>query len=431
MELTKRTYDLWMWIAAALIVRLVLMATTAHSDIVFLNFFPEKFAYEGVVDIYRYIDTHFPAGRLWSYYPPLTYFELGCFQWALKPFASGFPEWINQAYSQGLDKWLLANGTSLRVMKYLFLMKVPYLFYDALCLWGAMMMFPNAEHRLRAGVLWMFSPVVLYGTYMFGQADIMPAALVLLSVLVIEKGYAGTGFFFLGMGALFKTFPIFLVPVLLVLVPKSGKELLKCLAAAALPFALVLLPYVLSGSAGAIKSLFPNAYTDYSDRAVDLTWVFLRRGMFGILYASIIGYAWIRSRTAKGKGVLAFALASVLALYALFFAPIHYFLWAVPLLIVAVVRGIIPERLYWLFTGTVFIYGLNSARTTTEIFAPLDPGLFLGLPGLPDMVHNLGIRWGYVMMGAEALFVALCVMTAVALAGESPSFRRILGIRGN
>lgn len=425
---TIRISEIVLWIGVALLLRLTLMFTTAHSDLIFINYFPSKLAYEGVFDIYRYISLHFPVDRVWSYYPPLTYLEIGCFQWVLRPFASGFGSWIQTVYSSGLDNWLISNGSSLSVIRYIFLMKVPYLFYDALLIWALAMMIPGGPARIRGAALWALNPVLLYGIYMFGQMDIMPSAVAALGVLLLMRRQGTWGFIFLGTAALFKTFPLFMVPPLLVVTSRSPKDFLRHSFSAALPMVIVLAPLMLSGGAEVIRSLFPKFYME---GACQSHWLLVRKAAFAVFYILLLIGANRKREKADETAILSVAAASVMVLYVMFFAPVHYFVWAMPLLIAALCSGIIPARLYWGLITLVFVYSLNGARTTTQLFAPLDPVFFLGLPGLPDMMHNIGIRWGYVMLGAELAFTALCVMTAMALAGVSPVCGKILGVRGS
>ena len=72
-----------LWIGAALVLRFIAMGIAIHPDMQFINYFSSKLPYEGVFDIYRYIDINCgPLGpdRSRTYYPPLTYFTLGIFQ---------------------------------------------------------------------------------------------------------------------------------------------------------------------------------------------------------------------------------------------------------------------------------------------------------------------------------------------------------------
>ena len=431
MTITERTIskaDMILWLAAALILRLAAMPIAAHFDLIHINYFPSKLVYEGVWDIYGYINLSFGAEKAWTYYPPLTYFTIGAFQWLFKPIAAGFYGWITAVYAAGLDNWILSNGTSGEFFKYLFLIKAPYLFFDGICFFAIYGLAKSHGSRYKALALWAVNPAVLYGVYMFGQIDIMPASLAVLAVLLMARGKSASGFAVLGVAALFKTFTIFMVPPLLILVSRSWRDLARNAAAAAIPLAVVLVPFFFHSGGEVLGALFPKIYQQ--DAAMGF-WLAVRKAAFLGFYFLLLAGAYKKRGRSGDAGILGVSLAAVLLLYVLFFAPVHYFVWAVPLLVAAVCLGMMPAKLYWALTALVFIYSLNNSGTTTGLFAPLNPAFFLGLPGLPDIMHGLGIRWGYVMLGAELAFIALCVMTAMALAGVSPACGKILGVRGS
>jgi len=414
------------WLSLAAILRLAAIFMAVHSDIVFINFFPGKFASLGVMDIYRYIAVNFPGERIWSYYPPLTYFTLGISQAALASFDPGFAPWISEVYSGGLREWLISYGSSPRFFRYLFLMKAPYIVFDAVCLFAIWDYLHGWNARLRALKLWSLNPVILYGVYMFGQVDIMPAALTVLAVLFARDGKNISSVLLLSCAALFKTFSIFLLPLFVFTGVRSYRDILGRVFLAALPFCLVLVPLVASSGKYALESLFPKFYLSGGSDAVGS---FVRKTIFIMLYLIIAVRCFKRRAAGEADNFLKYSIAVIMAVYVMFFVPVHYFVWVVPLLIIAVARGIIPAWLYWGQIACLFVYNLNSARTTTSLFAPLGPGFFYKLPGLPDLMHKFGIRWGGVMLLAQLLFVLICVVMAMEIVGQIHYFKRSPGLK--
>ena len=410
------------WLSLAVVLRLAATFTAVHSDIVFINFFPSKFAYEGVIDIYRYIDLNFSAERVWSYYPPLTYFTLGISQAALKSFDPGFALWISEVYEGGLREWLTAHGPGIRFFRYLFFMKLPYAVFDAVCFFAIWKYLDDKKARIRALKLWSLNPVILYGVYMFGQVDIMPAALTVLSIFYTKREKFIPAVILLSCAALFKTFSIFLLPLFIVTGVRSYRDVLNRLLLAALPFILVLLPLVMSGGRGSVESLFPGFYLHGNGVLAGL---FVRKIIFIMLYFVIAVRCFRQRGTNEADYLLRYSIAVIMAMYVMFFVPVHYFVWVVPLLIIAVVKGIIPAWLYWGQIVCLFVYNLNSARTTTSLLAPLNPEFFYMLPGLPDLMHKFGIRWGGVMLSAQLLFVLICVIVAMEIIGQIHCLKRV------
>lgn len=70
-----------------------------------------------------------------------------------------------------------------------FIFKIPILLFDCLCTWTLMELFP--QKRKYAILLCFTSPIILYAGYMHGQLDIIPTALLLLSILVLFKKCKG------------------------------------------------------------------------------------------------------------------------------------------------------------------------------------------------------------------------------------------------
>ncbi|HPN72539.1 MAG TPA: glycosyltransferase family 87 protein [Candidatus Omnitrophota bacterium] len=420
-EIKKNWRNFTVWITAGLALRAVMMLAAAHNDIIFINFFPSKMAYSGILDIYGYIAENFPPGRSWNYYPPLTYVFFGVCQMIFKPVNPGFYPWIQDVFSSGLREWLLTNGTSLSVFRYLIIMKSPYLIFDGLCLFCIMNFLKSWKTSQKALKLWCLSPVVLYGAYMFGQFDIIPASLTVFSLLLMEKKRIWQAFFILSLAALFKTFTIFMILPLLIVTTDSKKSLLKSIAAVLMPFVFVLLPfYVLSGE-HVVGSIFPKFY---SGIRLDSGFAF-EKIIFLVLYPVFIANCLVLKKRGREQDIVLTGVSSLMLVYTVFYVPVHYFIWVTPLLILAVCRKDLSERIYWAQVCTLFIYNLNSPGTTTGLLMPVDPSFFGNLPGLPDIMHGFSVRWGGVMLVSRMIFLALCVIVAAGLSGGAECFKKV------
>ncbi|MFH1362974.1 MAG: glycosyltransferase 87 family protein, partial [Candidatus Omnitrophota bacterium] len=382
---------------------------------------PSKLAYSGVVDVYSYINANFPAERIWSYYPPMTHLFLGACQYILKSFNPGFYVWIQEVYTMGLGEWLITNGTSFDVLRYLFFMKLPYIIFDGVCLYSIFRYLDSNSSRKQALRLWSINPVILYGIYAFGQIDLIPAALTALAILMVKEKKTWLAFLILSIAALFKTFTIFLIVPFIIVLTDSRKDLLKNLIAAIVPFVLIFVPFCFSGGKNAINSLFPVFYVNPSS---DVLWYAVQKVIFIGFYAVLIFACFKLKKDQTGSTPLRIAIAVLMLIYILFFVPIHYFVWVIPLLITAVCVNIVPEWLYWIQIVCLFLYNLNSANTTTCLMLPIDPDFFSNLPGLPDIMHGFSIRWGAIMLGARLVFTALCLLIAMGMIGRAPAITK-------
>ncbi|MBU1084261.1 MAG: glycosyltransferase family 87 protein [Candidatus Omnitrophota bacterium] len=415
--------DLTLWIILAVFLRLAAMMIAVHGDSVSVNYSPSELAYKGILDIYRYKrDSVGMIGGWRSYYPPLTYFTVGFFQFISRPLNPGFYAWIHEIYPIGIRPWLVSNGVSFAFFKHLFFMKAPYLLFDTFCLASILGYIGDPRSKIRAFKLWSVNPVILYGVYMFGQADIIPALLTVLAVLAARRHKGPWALMLLSFATLFKTYPMFLILPLLITQSRSLRDYLKGTAAIVLPF-FILLPFYFSSKFAVISSLFPKIY---SEDSLSVDWIFPLKIIFMVLYAFLIGVC-IRSKKRADTEIpaLNLTMAVLMLLYVIFFVHVHYFIWVIPFLVIAVSTGVVSPRLYYVQIVCLFIFNLNSRNTSTALFMPLDPQFFYALPGLPDLMHNISIRWGAVMLAARMCFVVICVMMATDLLGVTAFIKRL------
>ncbi|MBP2657678.1 MAG: prk [Firmicutes bacterium] len=114
------------------------------------------------------------------------------------------------------------GGTSLFFRNILF--KLPNLFFDFMGLYFLMKLYPH--RRKYVGILYFASPIILYSTYMHGQLDIIPTALLLGSIyyLLSKEPFNGSLFTFFLVAALSTKLHILAVlPVLFLYIVKQNE----------------------------------------------------------------------------------------------------------------------------------------------------------------------------------------------------------------
>src|SRR3990167_2507040 len=82
----------------AFLIRLALMPVSAHSDLFFINIFPNLLISEKVFDIASHVQENFKE-RNFTYYSPLTYYTFGFFQWLYHFISPSFSNWMSQLYA--------------------------------------------------------------------------------------------------------------------------------------------------------------------------------------------------------------------------------------------------------------------------------------------------------------------------------------------
>ncbi len=139
-------------------------------------------------------------------YPPLIYLYHGLFSFIFSPL-------INHDIMVKfiIDPIKSLGGT--QVNFYLLLLKLPYLLFDLLG-WYLITKIVAEKHRFTISLLYLFNPINLYASYMIGQFDIIPTVFTLLSLYYYQKNKLSLSAISLGLGALFKIYPLFFLPVL-------------------------------------------------------------------------------------------------------------------------------------------------------------------------------------------------------------------------
>ena len=105
--------------------------------------------------------------------------------------------------------------------------------------------------------LWAFNPVLIYGTYLIGQFDIIVGTLILLSIFFAKKNMKYISVIFIGLGIGFKTVPIVFVLPLILILGSSWKEYLKLLFVLALTICIPISLFLIHSNA-VLYAIFPG-----------------------------------------------------------------------------------------------------------------------------------------------------------------------------
>lgn len=362
--------------------RLVLAGITVHPDLLSISASDFLLGQKGVTNIYEYL-SRAPAngrlievyGRSFFTYPPLAYFVLGFFNFLLFPFLS------SGVYTSFLGG--IATFAGLGFSKDLFFLKLPYLIFD---LGIAVLLFRIFGKEKRkawlAFFLWLFNPVSWYTSFMIGQFDVLPTFLVLLSAFWVIKGRQNLAAFSLGLGASFKVFPLFFLPILILLSGESLWQRIKTGLIGLFPYLLTILPFLPYASfRQAVLFSGPSQKMFFAQILVS--------GAEGI-YLFVLGSVLIYFYAAyKGKKELIWQY--YLWILLLFFSLTHYhpqwFLWITPFLVWGLVKnqfkyGPLALTLFlcWLLTTLLFEPSLSYG-----LFNPLWPQLN-SAPGLSEVL---------------------------------------------
>lgn len=161
------------------------------------------------------------------------------------PYPSGMLFALSLPYA--FFHWAIPSGLAENLHIKLLLLRLPLLFFDILIYILLCKLLPTKEKK----VLWLYfaSPIVLYINYFHGQLDIVPTAILLLSLFLLIKQKFAWSFFVLGLGIATKTHILAVLPFYLLYMYRNrspANQLLKFSLLACVAFILVN-PYLTSG----------------------------------------------------------------------------------------------------------------------------------------------------------------------------------------
>lgn len=368
----------WAIIGFAIILRLLLMPITYHSDIQpfdlagylfqsgvganFYDYLPAQSSDSAILKVY--------PSNLFNY-PPAVYFFLGSVDNVMTIFT---PADIREVFLFNVKDSFGKLVTNL----HLFSLKLVYIPFDIGIAW---LLWRLVEKKFRLIVLslWLFNPVVLFGIYMMGQFDVIPAFFTVLAIYLVKVNGSNRNIWFsaicLGLGAAFKIYPILLLPVLASL-NISWRHRVGILIVGFGVYVLSISPFLLSSGfrstalvAGqTMKSLYAQ--------------IPLSGGESVLLYIAtlICVYLLFFVKTAE-RNQLGERMMIIMMIFFMFthFHP-QWFLWTVPFLILNIVNtnfksvlGQIVIYLAW-FAGLWFF----DSGMTIGLFAPIWPNLYNG-----------------------------------------------------
>lgn len=220
----------------AIFIRLLIMPFYFHPDIKTYHF-QASFFRQGVWNIYTYLETHkelLPLKEEFVYFP-LTYIFLGSYQILISPFlGDNFLSWLSNASSGVTD--------SIGIFRYLFLLKIPYLFLDIVIAFLIIKFTDEKVDKRKLFTLWLFNPFSIILIYVFSNIDIIPVTLTILSLLLAYKRKLILAALLLGIAAGFKAYPLLFLPFLLIY-GKGIKQIALMILASIGIFSLIIYPF--------------------------------------------------------------------------------------------------------------------------------------------------------------------------------------------
>jgi hypothetical protein len=402
------------------------MPISFHPDIIFINYAPHLLAYHSTVDVYSYLKDTSSDEKIRVYYPPLTCYTLAGAQFISRPLATGFDEWIERAgylqtNTESYAQHYVALNETPYLLRYLFAMKLPYLFFDFGIAFLLMKMLADEKKKLRALKLWMVNPVTLHSAFMMGQLDVIPAFFLMAAVYFARQSHRSRLAFMLGLATAFKNIPAALFPVLLLTSGERIADRVKMALIGAAPYLLLLIPLYISSEGFVLYSIFPPILNDRASAfsPVNLIWtaaaaaiglalffaarrlasrwpmavytilffalfesaVRLRLDLFPFLLVNLIVLAhFFLSKKHDGFHLSDYFLILLLSVFSVVPILFHYFVYVTPFLVLWLAERKEMTLVVAAQVMALAFYVLKDASVLAGLFTPLHPTFFASLP---------------------------------------------------
>lgn len=384
-----------------------------HSDMSFLHFFPSLLAYQGIVDPYGYIDQHFSQSVKelgWFYYPPLTYFTLGFFQFLFRPLVSGFDQWLLLSYI-GVDVPNLPTYLFLPAgqhsFSYILMMKIPYLFFDIFAGFFLLRIPDKPQKALTAFKYWMLNPVVLYSCFIFGQFDVIPAFFIILSIIFAKREKPYLSVIMLGIGGGYKLVPMLLLPIASVFLGKTHIERIKLFLLGLIIFIIPIMLLWLPSHGAVVKSIFPAILTVGMGVNKNLL-ILILQAMFIVGYLGILAHAYFHSKKQQAHPcnlLQKYYLIILLLFFVSMASPsFHYLVVLTPILALEIAQDQKMRKWILILILSFIPLTITGRLLWAGLLEPLHPTLFLSLPSF-DQIINLIVPYAYIRAGAKSVLI--------------------------
>ncbi|MEM3399606.1 MAG: hypothetical protein QXP42_02125 [Candidatus Micrarchaeia archaeon] len=398
-------------------IRLLLMPFFTHDDLPLIIMMFTSCASNGGINPYEYFSS---LGLMSIFpYPPLYYEVMLPYFYMLN--SAGIVKFAELKEYACLERLKFGISPFAQTLLYegetnilLFFAKIPYLFFDI----GAALVLLRLDRRLF--MYWIFCPITIWVSYVWGQFDIIPVFFVVVALYYAKISFERNCFrsaclsmLSLGMGIAFKMFPLFFVPFFAIFLARKdiGRGIMLG-ALALLPLIVASLPFI--NSLDFIRTVFLSSR-------------FTGRVFYGS-YTSPFFLGAIASLMVLGicsacnfENLWRYCFAALSFFY--MFVPWHpqWFVWIAPFIGIALINyG--WYRIAYGFQATVYSLHLNAAMILSSWiypFSPVSPYL------QPNM--NESLLLAYVLISNSAwlilvvgLFISVLYLSARKKSSNEP-----------
>ena len=369
--------SVWCILFGGLLARLLIMPFATHSDLMHIYWGAHRIAYHqqfaaSLQTLLRY----FHAGYLWLITP-------------LLPPADSL--WVHYADGPSLNPFVSRKVVSTQgwfdfishpqVYRTLFLLKLPYLFFDLACVFLLCRLDSKDSKSRRMVKFWWLNPILFFVTYVFGRHEVIALFFITLSIYLIERGRWKGGLLALGVAVAIRYYAIFLLPFYVLSLHSGWKRRVQGAIVGLAPWIIVnLVNWGVAGSPEA-QGLINLPHDNYllSIKFQAAAWDNLY--IFPLLYFLLVLHR-LYNREVGLRSLQQYSLVALLLLFGTIRigqSP-HYWTWFLPLLVIGVAedRRLLP--LHAVQTLCLVVYSFIGERAMAGyLFGPIAPNFFWSL----------------------------------------------------
>jgi hypothetical protein len=396
-----------------LLVRVALMPIAFHPDLFWITYHAQRLALHGEVTKDLTIQP----------IPHLLYTAtMWLFQPILSPSDVVWPdEWrlMGQEEYQGAFELRMQIASAPRIHLTLFILKLPHLVFD---LASAFLLLALLRKRSRGTIIafafWMFNPIGLYISYLYGRYDAVAAFFVLLSLYFYARCRPLSSLAGLTLALLSRIVYAALAPFFLIGAFKQLKKQNRLLLGS-LILGGVALFMLLSGALPRVIALLDRAHGQFLLAAKLPIILHDELVLFVIAYGLLL-FSSLEKDLSSHAVIHKYSSMVFLTMFSLAFFNPQYFFAVLPLLALQIAE---QPGLLWFHLVQIAgyaVYLLNwSSQTTWWLFLPLNTALFSRLPA-PEMIIQSYTNYKAVIAIFRSLLTAASLWMAYLIYRSLP-----------
>src|SRR3989344_1114451 len=212
-------------ISAGLLVRLILMPLAVNLDTLLASWWESLWVFKGQIiieDINEVILT------IWMR--------------IFKPLFVSFPSIIdipNSLGILGIPEHAIFSSSD-RAMRFIFLLKVPYLLVDFVLLFFVLKFFKDRRQKIIGLVLWAFNPFLLYSVYIYGRYEIFAICSAFIALYFAHRQKAYLSIIFFGIAISLRLPLVIILPFIIIYFAKNYWDYIKYTLIGLAPYLLIL-----------------------------------------------------------------------------------------------------------------------------------------------------------------------------------------------